>query len=150
MLNKDYKEILQILLKNRVKFLIVGAYAMAAYGYPRATGDLDIWIEATSENSKRIYKSILEFGAPLLEIEKETFAEKGIVFQIGVAPRRIDIITHIDGVEFNGAYQNKKVLKIEDLRVPFLSKANLIENKKSTGREKDRLDIKYLRENPNF
>ena len=96
MLNEDYKEILQILLGNKVKFLVVGAYAMSAYGYPRATGDFDIWVETSKENSKKVYESLVKFGAPVSNITEDTFTEKGIVFQIGVAPRRIDIITHID------------------------------------------------------
>jgi len=100
MLNKDYKEMLQILLDNKVRFLVVGAYAMGAYGYPRATGDIDIWVEASSENSEKIHQSLSEFGSPLSEVTKTTFCEQGIVFQIGVAPRRSDIITKIDGVDF--------------------------------------------------
>lgn len=150
MLNEDYKEILQSLLNNKAKFLVVGAYAMGAYGYPRATGDLDIWVEASAENSKKIYKSISEFGAPLSDITEETFAEKGIIFQIGIAPRRIDIITHIDGVIFEEAYKTKEFIEIENLRVPFLSKENLIKNKESTNREKDRLDADYLKKSKNI
>lgn len=150
MLNEDYKEILQSLLNNKAKFLVVGAYAMGAYGYPRATGDLDIWVEASVENSKNIYKSISEFGAPLSDITEETFTEKGIIFQIGIAPRRIDIITHIDGVIFEEAYKTKEFIEIENLRVPFLSKENLIKNKESTNREKDRLDADYLKKSKNI
>ena len=146
MLNEDYKEMLQNLLRNEVKFLVVGAYAMAAYGYPRATGDFDIWVDTTLENSQRIYKSVSDFGAPLSGITERTFTEKGIVFQIGVAPRRIDIITHIDGVEFHNAYQDKEEVEIENMKISFLSKSNLIKNKKSTGREKDKIDIIYLTE----
>ena len=149
MLNEDYKEILQILLNNKAKFLVVGAYAMGAYGYPRATGDFDIWVEASAENSKKIYKSLVEFGAPLSSITEKTFAEEGIIFQIGVAPRRIDIITRIDGVIFAEAYQTKEFIEIERLPVPFLSKENLIKNKQSTGREKDKLDVSYLKNNRN-
>ncbi|RJQ42291.1 MAG: hypothetical protein C4550_00010 [Nitrospiraceae bacterium] len=145
MLNEDYKEMLRTLLNNKVRFLVVGAYAMGAYGYPRATGDFDIWVEASPDNSKKIYKALKEFGAPLKEITSETFSEKGIVFQIGVPPRRIDLITHIDGVAFKDAYQAKEEFKIEGLKIPVLSKANLIKNKKSTGREKDMLDVKYLK-----
>jgi len=147
MLNEDYKEILQILLNNKAKFLVVGAYAMGAYGYPRATGDFDIWVEASSENSKKIYKSLSEFGTPLSDVTEKTFTGKGIIFQIGVAPRRIDIITHIDGVTFEEAYKTKEFIEIENLRVPFISKENLIKNKESTGREKDRLDADYLKKN---
>ena len=147
MLNKDYKEMLQILLNNKVRFLVVGAYAMGVHGYPRATGDIDIWVEASSENSEKIYQSLSEFGAPLSEVTKTTFCEEGIVFQIGVAPRRIDIITKIDGVDFNKAYSDKQKMEIEGIKIPFLSKEDLIKNKESTGREKDQLDAKYLREN---
>ena len=149
MLNKDYKEMLQILLNNEVRFLIVGAYAMGAYGYPRATGDFDIWVEASMENSKKIYRSISEFGALVSDIAENTFTEKGIIFQIGVAPRRIDIITHIDGVTFQEAHKSRENIEIENLNLPFISKENLIKNKQSTGREKDKLDADYLKKNKN-
>lgn len=145
MLNRDYKEILQNLLDNEVRFLVVGAYAMGAYGYPRATGDLDIWVEATAENSRRVYQSLSEFGAPLSGITQKTFSEEGIVFQIGVAPRRIDILTHIDGVRFKAAHTARQEIKFADIKVPFISKEDLIRNKEATGREKDRLDTKYLK-----
>lgn len=144
MLNEDYKEMLQILLNNKVKFLIVGAYAMGIHGYPRATGDFDIWVKASIDNSEKIYRSLVEFGAPLSDISEKTFSEKGIIFQIGVAPRRIDIITCIDGVNFKDAYRARINVEIENLKIPFLSKRDLITNKKSTGREKDKLDIKYF------
>ena len=147
MLNKDYKEMLQILLKNRVKFLVVGAYAMGAYGYPRATGDIDIWVESSPENSEKIYQSLSEFGAPISDIEQKTFCEEGIVFQIGLAPRRIDIITKIEGVNFQNAYSDKREIEVEGIKIPFISKEDLIKNKESTGREKDKLDAKYLRSN---
>ena len=147
MLNEDYKEMLRILLNNKVKFLVVGAYAMGAYGYPRATGDIDIWVKASLENSEKTYQSLLEFGAPLSEITKTTFCEEGVVFQIGVAPRRIDIITKIEGVDFEQGYSDRQEIGIEDIKIPFISKENLIKNKESTGREKDKLDVKYLRQN---
>ncbi|MBI4656625.1 MAG: hypothetical protein HY746_07755 [Elusimicrobia bacterium] len=149
MLNEDYKEMLQILLNNEVKFLIVGAYAMGAYGYPRATGDFDIWVETSAENSKKIYRSLSEFGAPLLDITEKAFAKKGVIFQIGVAPRRIDMITHIDGVIFEKAYKTKELIEIESLKIPFISKENLIKNKQSTNREKDKIDANYLKKNKN-
>ena len=138
---------LQILSDNKVRFLVVGAYAMGVYGYPRATGDFDIWVEVSSENSEKIYRSLSQFGAPLSDITKTTFCEEGIIFQIGVAPRRIDIITKIDGVDFKKAYSDKQEVEIEDITIPFLSKEDLIKNKESTGREKDKLDAKYLRGN---
>lgn len=144
MLNEDYKEILQNLSDNKVKFLIIGAYAMGAYGYPRATGDFDIWIENSPENSKKIYRALTQFGSPLAKITEKTFCEKNIVFQIGVTPKRIDIITAIDGVDFKKAYSHRKKIKLDEISVPFISLPDLIKNKLSTKREKDKLDAQYL------
>ena len=146
MLNKDYKEMLQSLLDNKVDFLVVGAYAMAAHGYPRATGDLDLWVFTTRENADKVYKALEEFGAPLEQINKDSFSEKGIIFQIGVAPCRIDIITQISGVEFEKAYPKRKEIEIDGIKVPVISKEDLILNKESIGREKDKLDSKFMRE----
>lgn len=147
MLNKDYKEMLQILLDNEVEFLVVGAFAMGAYGYPRATGDIDIWITTTPENSQKTYKALAQFGAPLEQINEQTFCEEGMVFQIGIAPRRIDIITRIDGVDFKQAWKKRNPITIDKLTVPFISKLDLIKNKDSTNRDKDRLDAEQLRRN---
>ncbi len=148
MLNEDYKEMLLILLENKVEFLVIGAYALGVYGYPRATGDFDIWVNPTIENSKKIYNSLIKFEAPLSEINENTFCEKDIIFQIGVAPRRIDIITGISGVKFQDAYKDKNEIELDNIKLPFISKDNLIKNKKSTGRDKDKLDVKYLNETP--
>lgn len=146
MFNNDYKEMLQLLKSNEVRFLVVGAYAMGVYGYPRATGDMDIWILASGENSQKVLNALKDFGAPLAEIDETTFTGRNIVFQIGVAPRRIDIITSIDGVEFEQAWQRRVETDIDGLKVPFISKPDLIKNKESTGRDKDILDAKILRE----
>jgi len=146
MLNNDYKEMLQLLKGNEVRFLVVGAYAMGAYGYPRATGDIDIWILTSGENSKKVFRALNEFGAPLAQVNETAFAERDIIFQIGVAPRRIDIITSIDGVEFEKAWQNRIEVDIDGLNIPFISKQDLIKNKESTGRDKDILDAKILRQ----
>ena len=99
---------------------------------------------------KKIYNSLVKFGASLEQINPETFTEKGVIFQIGVAPRRIDILTYIDGVEFNEAYKDKEEIEVENIKIPFLSKENLIKNKEATGREKDRLDAKYLKNSKNI
>ena len=145
MLNEDYREMLQILLEEKVKFIVVGAYALGAHGFPRATGDIDIWIEPTADNAKRVLQSLTRFGSPLFDLSEKDLTRKGVVFQIGVAPRRIDIITAIDGVEFQAAYANKLTLSIEGLDTPVLSFEDLIKNKESTGREKDSLDAKMLK-----
>jgi predicted nucleotidyltransferase len=143
-LNSDYRDILQSLSDNEVEFLVVGAYAMAAHGYPRATGDIDLWVLASGENAQRVYRALKQFGAPLAEIDGATFSQKDVIFQIGVAPRRIDIITAISGVEFEAAYKRRKEIRLDGLLLPFISKEDLITNKQATGRDKDRLDAKRL------
>lgn len=147
MLNKDYKEMLQLLLEEQVDFILVGAYALSAHGYPRATGDIDIWVKADEANSKRIYQALSRFGAPLDQINENGFTGEGIIFQIGVAPRRIDIITQIDGVTYDEADEDKIVVEVEELKLPIISLSKLIKNKMSTGREKDELDAKFLIKN---
>ena len=144
MLNKDYKEMLQFLLEEKVEFILVGAYALGAHGYPRATGDIDIWVKADENNSKKTYNALARFGAPLDQIQVNDFAVEGVIFQIGVAPRRIDIITRIDGVTYPEANDDKIIVEVEGLLLPVLSLDNLIKNKLATGREKDELDAKYL------
>lgn len=144
MLNKDYKEMLQLLLEEKVEFILVGAYALATYGYPRATGDIDIWVKADENNSKKTYNALAKFGAPLDQINMNDFAIEGVIFRIGVAPRRIDIITKIDGVTYDEANEDKIVVEVEGLKLPVISLDKLIKNKMATGREKDELDAKLL------
>ncbi|MEI7999001.1 MAG: DUF6036 family nucleotidyltransferase [Candidatus Omnitrophota bacterium] len=146
MFNEDYKDILRFLLEEKVRFLVVGAYALGVHGYPRATGDIDIWVDADFKNSEKILNVLVRFGSPVKGISKDTFVNKGVVFQIGLPPRRIELITEIDGVTFAAAYKSKKIIHIQDLRVPFISLKDLIRNKKATGRPKDLLDVKQLEE----
>ena len=145
MLNEDYKEMLQLLLEEQVDFIIVGAYALGAHGYPRATGDIDIWVKPNNSNSRKLYKALARFGAPLEQIEIDDFSMEGIIFQIGVIPRRIDIITKIDGVTYQEADEDKITVEVEGLMLPVISLEKLIKNKMATGREKDELDIKTLK-----
>jgi hypothetical protein len=147
LLNEDYRDMLRLLSGNRVRFLVVGAYAMGVHGYPRATGDIDIWVEPTLENSRLVYRALATFGAAVDQITPDTFMENGIVFQIGVAPRRIDIITGISGVEFDSAYTHRQTIDLDGLAVPVLSHSDLIRNKRASGRPKDYLDADRL-ENP--
>ena len=144
-MNEDYKEMLQGLLDQKVEFIVVGAYALAAHGFPRATGDIDIWVKPDENNSKKVYKALARFGAPINEIREDEFSQPGLIFQIGVVPRRIDIITKIDAVEFEEADSDKIFVDIDDLKVPVLSVDKLIKNKMATGREKDLLDAKLLK-----
>ena len=150
MLNQDYKEMLQILQNQDVDFILVGAYALAAQGYPRSTLDIDIWVDPTKENSMKVFKALSEFGAPLEEIGPNSFEQKGIMFQIGVAPCRIDIITEISGdIDFQSARNRAKQVKIEDISLNILSIQDLINNKEATGRPKDIEDANRLKNQRN-
>jgi hypothetical protein len=145
MLNDDYKEILQLLFEAKVDFLLVGAYALAAHGYPRSTGDIDIWINPTPTNAKKVYQAIIKFGAPLFDLTVEDLYQLGNVFQIGIAPRRIDILTGISGVEFAEAKEDFIRLELYGMELPFISLEKLIINKEASGRDKDLIDLKNLR-----
>ena len=126
--------------------IIVGAYALAAQGYPRNTLDIDIWINPTKENSLKVYEALAQFGAPLHDINVNTFIDKGIVFQIGVAPRRIDIITEISGdIEFEEAKTRSIQIDMEGVSLSILSIEDLIKNKVSIGRPKDIVDVRNLK-----
>jgi len=144
MLNKDYKEMLQCLSEENVKFLLVGAYAVAAYGYPRATKDIDIFVQPAPENASSLMKALDRFGAPLSGVSATDFSTEGIVFQIGNNPRRIDILTRISGVDFQQAYDRKNVVSLEGVNVPVISLEDLIANKRATGRTQDLADVERL------
>jgi predicted nucleotidyltransferase len=144
MLNEDYKEMLQCLLEENVRFLLVGAYAVAVYGYPRATKDIDIFVRAAPDNASSLMKALARFGAPLSDVSEADFSTEGIVFQIGNSPRRIDILTRISGVEFERAYANRKTVSVAGMDVPIISLEDLIANKRATGRTQDRADIEKL------
>ena len=145
MLNNDYKEILQLLIEAKVDFLLVGAYALAAHGYPRSTGDIDIWINPAPDNAKKTFDSIVKFGAPLFDLRIEDLCKVGNVFQIGIAPRRIDILTGISGVLFEEAKEDYIQVELDGMNLPFISLEKLIKNKESTGRDKDKIDLKNLK-----
>jgi predicted nucleotidyltransferase len=144
MLNKDYKEMLQCLSEENVKFLVVGAYAVAAYGFPRATKDIDIFVQPAPENASNLMRALARFGAPLSEISESDFSTEGIVFQIGNNPRRIDILTRISGVAFQQAYNRRKNVLLEGINVPVISLEDLIANKRATGRMQDLADVERL------
>jgi predicted nucleotidyltransferase len=144
MLNKDYKEMLQCLLEENVRFLLVGAYAVAVHGFPRATKDIDFFVWATPENAANLMRALTKFGAPLHDISEADLASEGIIFQIGNSPRRIDIITNISGVKFEKAYANKATISIEGLEVPVISLEDLIANKRASARTQDLADVEKL------
>ena len=124
--------------------MVVGAYALAAYGYPRATGDIDIWVRCTVENAEKVLQALKDFGAPLFGLTLEDLTVPGVVFQIGVPPRRIDFLTSISGVDFDESWTERNTIKVGGLVVNVLSKAKLIANKRASGRPKDILDADEL------
>src|SRR6185295_10284249 len=145
-MNEDFQDLLTILVEEQVRFLVVGAHALAVHGVPRATGDLDIWVEPEQQNADRAWRALTRFGAPLeaQNVTRDDFSRRGTVYQIGLPPRRIDILSEIDGVEFDRAWESHVMGTVGPLQVPFLGRATLLENKRATGRPKDLADVELL------
>lgn len=146
MLNPDFRDMLSAFAAEDVEFLVVGAYALAAHGVPRATGDLDLWIRPATENADRVLRALREFGAPTTELTREDLVSPDVVFQIGVEPRRIDILTSIDGVEFDAAWADRERIEVDDLELPVLGRRDLITNKRALSRPQDLADVARLEE----
>ena len=143
-MNRDFVDMLSALSEARADYLIVGAHALAAHGVPRATGDLDIWVRAEPENASRVWQALAAFGAPLTELSIDDLTNADVVFQIGVPPSRIDILTSISGVAFETAWDGRIEVEIEGVVVPVLGRDALIANKRATGRPKDLADVDAL------
>lgn len=143
-MNQDFKDLLSAFSGHGVDFLVVGAHALAAHGHVRATKDLDVWVRASVGNAPRVLSALRAFGAPLSGITDADFAAPGITFQIGVEPVRIDIITEIDGVDFESAWSRRLERTFGGLAVGVISAADLIANKRATGRLQDLADVEAL------
>jgi hypothetical protein len=145
-MNPDFVEMLSALSEAGAEYLIVGAHALAAHGRPRATGDLDIWVRATPENGARVYLALQRFGAPLDDLRECDLSQLDLVFQIGVIPARIDILTGISGVTFEEAWPSRISMSIGELTVPILGREMLLRNKRAAGRPRDLADVAELGE----
>lgn len=143
-MSQDFRDLLAEFNARNVEFLIVGAHALAAHGYVRATEDLDVWIRPEQSNAKRVIEAIHAFGAPLHDLTENDLATPGVVFQIGVAPIRIDILTAIDGLEFPEAWAARYSTQFADQPVNALSRAHLLRNKRAAGRRQDLADVERL------
>jgi hypothetical protein len=143
-LDRDCKEMLWCSGDEHVKSLLVGAYALAAHGYPRATMDIDLWVRPSPENGEAVLRALRRFGAPLHGLTIADLQKDDTIFQIGVAPRRIDIITGASGLRFGEAFKASVAVTIEGLQVRIPSVADLIRNKRASGRIKDLADIEVL------
>ena len=145
-MNDDFRDLLAALLAAGARFLVVGAHALAVHGVPRATGDLDVWIAADPDNARRVHGALVAFGAPVVAmgVTREDFLRPDQVVQIGLPPRRIDVLTAISGVLFEEAWPERVTYDVQGLAVPFIGRAALVKNKRAAGRAKDVADLEAL------
>lgn len=143
-LSNDFKEFIELLNVNKVKYLVVGGYAVGFHGHPRYTKDIDLWVLMNSNNASNIIKSVKEFGFESLGLQEEDFLNSDNIIQLGFPPNRIDLLTEIAGVEFESCYSNKLTIEFEGVTIPFISLNDLIKNKQSSGRLQDLADAEKL------
>jgi hypothetical protein len=144
MLNEDFKEFVALLHSNQVEYLIVGGYALAAYGHPRYTGDLDFWIGTDPSNARHVLAALEKFGFGALGIGLEDLTTPNRVVQMGFPPRRIDLLTSIDGVDFAPAFAKRVIVNLDTQSLNFISLEDFRTNKQTTGRHKDLADLEML------
>lgn len=140
-MNRDFAEMLSALSAAQAEFMLIGAHARAAYGIPRATGDMDVWVRATPENAMRVWKALAEYGAPLHDMTVDDFSRPEVVFQIGLPPYRIDILTKISGLSFEEAWPNRIYADFGGATYAVISRDDFIRNKRAAGRPKDLADV---------
>ena len=145
-MNQDFLDLLRTFIDHDVRFLIVGAYALGVHGRPRATGDLDVWVDATPENAANIMRALEQFGAPLGQVSADDFSRPGIVFQMGLPPLRIDVLTELTGLTFDEAWPGRISAGFGPLTVDVLGREAFIKNKRATGRVRDLGDLEALGE----
>lgn len=143
-LNRDHLDLLQAFVDAEVRFLVVDAHAVGYHVEPRATGDLDVWVEPTRENARKTHAALAAFGAPLSDLTVTDLATPGIVFQMGLPPNRIDVLTEISGVDFRDAWPKRVEADLAGLRVPLIGFDHLLANKRAAGRPKDAGDVDAL------
>lgn len=144
-MNSDFKELLGALSRARVRYLVVGGYAVIYHTEPRFTKDLDLWIEPTRENAERLRRALMEFGAWLDHMSIDDFSSEQVMFQLGLPPVRIDLLTSVPGLEFTGCWERRENALIDSLQIPVVGLEDLITAKKRAGRDQDLLDLGKLR-----
>jgi hypothetical protein len=146
-LNPDFRDLLVAFDLEGVEFVIVGAYALALHGVPRFTGGLDVFVRPSPENAGRIWRALERFGAPLAAagVTERDFSVAGVVYQIGLPPRRIDVLTDISGVSFDEAWATHETTSLDGARIPFIGKDAFVRNKQAAGRPKDLADVARLK-----
>ncbi|MBI1741765.1 hypothetical protein HYR54_01710 [Candidatus Acetothermia bacterium] len=143
-MNRDFRDLLAEFNAQGVEYLVVGAHALAAHGHVRATNDLDVWVRPDTKNARRVLKALRAFGAPLHDLTEADLIIPGLIFQIGMPPLRIDVLTAIDGVEFAEAWSARTLTQFADQAVAVLSMEHLIKNKRAAGRTQDLADVEEL------
>ncbi len=144
MLNKDFKEFIELLNENKVRYLVVGGYAVAFHGHPRYTKDLDVWIELSSDNANKIIDALKKFGFGSLGLKPDDFLQSDQIIQLGYPPNRIDILTTLKDLKFEDCYKAKIGVEIKGLPIYFIDIENLKKNKRATGRPQDIADADNL------
>jgi hypothetical protein len=147
-MNRDFAEMLRALSDAGADFLVVGAHARAAYGEPRATKDLDIWIRPTPDNARRVLSALQAFGAPTFDLTLEDLSSPGITFQLGIPPYRIDLLTDLTGITFDEAWANRTSAGFAGAAYPVIGKREFIRNKRATGRPQDLADADHVDRSP--
>jgi len=137
---------LNLFEKHKVRYLIVGGYAVMKYSEPRYTKDIDVWIAIDAENAKLTYIALKEFGAPLANLTPDDFTQKDYFYQMGKPPLRVDIMMSIPGVEFESAWKNRVIVKLDGFDISFISRTDLIAAKTASGRPQDNIDVEKLKE----
>jgi hypothetical protein len=145
-MHQDFLDLLRAFNDRDVRFLIVGAYALAVHGRPRATGDLDVWVDATPENAAKVMSALEQFGAPVADVSTEDFSQPGIVFQMGLPPVRIDVLTELTGLTFSEAWSTRTRAAFGPVTADVIGREAFIRNKRATGRARDLGDIEALGE----
>lgn len=144
MLSKDFKEFIELLNENNVRYLVVGGYAVAFHGHPRYTKDLDIWVELSPDNANKIIDALKKFGFGSLGLKPNDFLESDQIIQLGYPPNRIDILTTLEGLNFEDCYKSRVEIEIQGLHIDFIDIENLRKNKRATGRSQDLADAENL------
>ncbi len=146
MFNQDFKEFIESLNVNQVRYLVIGGYAVALHGHPRYTKDLDVWVERNRENAQALIRALAQFGMGSLGLTVEDFLVPDQVVQLGYPPNRIDILVTVSGIEFGDCFEQRVKVEIEGVEVNFIDLDNLRKNKKASGRLQDLADLDNLKE----